>query len=250
MSIIYNILNIPGIVNPVDVKLRPSKMGLGHRGFDERTDAVINAAEKMKDSTMITPAKTRTKAWAKDSNSYNIPSNLKKSMKIKAKTLDLLIAEQEELSGLAENIQPSIIIDMTGKETKKLSSLSDYKFSESHSTTQSLPELRYNTRIITDLTYSDIMEKTRLLRITVKSQEVFKKDAQLSLNDSQLSSTIAVHSELIHILKECQGYASKSINCINQSDLVTILKELEVPFKRLESDFSVIYRLILFIIHS
>lgn len=29
-----------GIVNPIDVKLRPGKMGLGHNGFDERTEAI------------------------------------------------------------------------------------------------------------------------------------------------------------------------------------------------------------------
>jgi hypothetical protein len=84
-------VNESGIINPVDVKLRPKQMGLGHRGFDERTDAVKQAALEKDDDIMmedIDSSKTSTiKSWKKQGK--------QKHIKVKPRTVQELIQEQQ-----------------------------------------------------------------------------------------------------------------------------------------------------------
>jgi tuftelin-interacting protein 11 len=78
-----------GIVKPIDVKLRPAGMGLGHGGFDERTEAIkVEKAKKFGEeedvgaSTTVTLKPTR---WKK---------TMSKKRKPMYKTATELIQEQ------------------------------------------------------------------------------------------------------------------------------------------------------------
>lgn len=99
-----------GIVNPVDVKLRPKQMGLGHKGFDERTDAVIakdpksNTKKEVKKPKKVDKDEMAQK-WDKIDGGY-------RRKKEKVKSVTELIFEQESF-GISSK-KESIIIDMTG----------------------------------------------------------------------------------------------------------------------------------------
>lgn len=102
-----------GIVNPVDVKLRPKQMGLGHKGFDERTDAVI-----AKDGPLNLKKETKKKTTKKAENKDELASKWDKidggyrRKKQVVRSYSELIAERESFGITSQ--KESIVIDMTG----------------------------------------------------------------------------------------------------------------------------------------
>ncbi|KAJ3384229.1 hypothetical protein HDU80_001030 [Chytriomyces hyalinus] len=130
-----------GIVNPIDVKLRPQKMGIGHKGFDERTNTV-KLEQAMKRAEL---AKVSVDQWKRGNKK-----------KVSHKTADELLKEQQDtLAPAAATGRKTKIIDMTGAQARELENMAEatsvsriaaLKEAASH-----LVELRYNVKVIEKL---------------------------------------------------------------------------------------------------
>ncbi|KAG0749783.1 hypothetical protein G6F23_000755 [Rhizopus arrhizus] len=151
-----------GIVNPIEAKQRPSGVGIGFGGFDERTkqakiDAKLRKGKPLSDEEDEEGKQTRPKREA-----WKSKGQQKKQRKPKTvyKTAAEIIAEAE-----ATQLPPAQqkVLDMTGPGIREVN-LADIKGSESPTvweTTTRLPELRHNLQLIVDLAKSDLENLSR-----------------------------------------------------------------------------------------
>lgn len=158
-----------GIVNPVETKLRPARMGLSFRGFDERTEQAkyedkLRKGEVSEEEEDI-PKSKRRNAWkAKEKNDRVDAGIIRKSRKPKTvyKTAAEIIAETEE-GNVPLTSTKQKIIDMTGPNIREIL-MSDIKRTDSPTlmeVTTRLPELRHNLSLIVDLARNDLENLSR-----------------------------------------------------------------------------------------
>lgn len=164
-----------GIINPVETKLRPARMGLSFRGFDERTDQAKFEAKLRKGEDLSeeeeeeeeTRGRKKRNAWKakapqqEDSERYTI----KKPRKQKTiyRTAAEILAEAEEASHIHLPASQQKVLDMTGPNIREIS-MSEIKRTDSPTlmeTTTRLPELRHNLRLIVDLARGDLENLSR-----------------------------------------------------------------------------------------
>ena len=144
-----------GIVEPIDVKLRPQKMGLGHGGFDERTKSVKK--EKEADEMEEDEDEEDFIPFAKK----KIPRSSKK-LAVVYKTAEEVIKEQETVK----------IIDMTGKEAKVMDSFTkEIRRSK-------LPELRFNLKVLGDSYKSKLENEAKFLAIEKQKLKRLEQDVE------------------------------------------------------------------------
>ncbi|KAJ1343944.1 hypothetical protein BSLG_001494 [Batrachochytrium salamandrivorans] len=104
-----------GITAPIDVKLRPSGMGLGHGGFDERTETVKremeDKAENSNDARDQDPSRPRKEGKEEKRDGWKRSSaGQKKSAKPLFKTAQDVLLEQASLnSSKGESTIPSAV---------------------------------------------------------------------------------------------------------------------------------------------
>ncbi|ORX43565.1 TFP11-domain-containing protein [Hesseltinella vesiculosa] len=152
-----------GMVNPVETKLRPKGMGMGFRGFDERTDqAKADAAMSSEDEEDAVDKDTKLDGWKRQDTTTPASSQRPSSSKPKKTTYHTakdVIAHAEQ----SIQHQPQKVLDMTGPSIREIS-LSDIKRTDSptlmESTTR-LPELRHNVRLLVDLAKGDLENMSR-----------------------------------------------------------------------------------------
>ncbi|RKO86294.1 GC-rich sequence DNA-binding factor-like protein-domain-containing protein [Blyttiomyces helicus] len=155
-----------GISAPIDTKLRPRGMGLGYRGFDERTEHVkreqVDKAfeeEEEDEEAGQTPKKApKSTTWKRGAPKPKKPAY---------KTAEELLAAEAATDepNPAPTAAPQKIIDMTGRTARvidNLSSLSSAPLTDSSTT--SLPELRHNLSLIVDLARADLLHLSRSSR--------------------------------------------------------------------------------------
>ena len=157
-----------GIVNPVETKLRPARMGLSFRGFDERTDQAKFEAKLRKgdvsDEEEEESKGKRRNAWkAKEKTARQEPTSRKpRKQKTIYKTAAEIIAETEE-HHIPLPVAQQKVLDMTGPNIREIS-MADIKRTDSPTlmeVTTRLPELRHNLRLIVDLARHDLENLTR-----------------------------------------------------------------------------------------
>ena len=142
-----------GIVEPIDVKLRPQKMGLGHGGFDERTKSV----KKEKEADEM----------EEDEEDF-IPFAKKKSQR-SSKKLAFVYKTAEEVIKEQETVK---IIDMTGKEAKEMDSFTkEIRRSK-------LPELRFNLKVLGDSYKSRLENEAKFLVIEKQKLKRLEQDVE------------------------------------------------------------------------
>ncbi|KAJ3299916.1 hypothetical protein HK104_006067 [Borealophlyctis nickersoniae] len=239
-----------GIAEPIDVKVRPKGKGIGHGGFDERTDAVkrdqrlkgITSDDEMADvGASPAKAKLKSEAWKKGT------PGKKKRNKVAYKTADEIIAEQEDapLPVTADAGQSQKIIDMTGKEARVLSDLSAISASQAIETTQHLPELRHNLRLIADLAQNDLMHVTRQIRIEAMRREGLERDLKrLEVGVADEATRIARLKEVNTLASECaQIVKSFEFECLSigsnrvGTEALQSCNLFASPFTKLETEY-------------
>ncbi|CAO3644115.1 unnamed protein product [Mucor hiemalis] len=157
-----------GIVNPVETKLRPARMGLSFRGFDERTDQAKVEAKirkgEVSEEEEEAPKGRRRNAWKakeKVDRGDTVSSRKPRKQKTVYKTAAEIIAEAEDIPLPPPSQQK--VLDMTGPNIREIS-ISDIKRTDSPTlmeVTTRLPELRHNLRLIVDLARNDLENLSR-----------------------------------------------------------------------------------------
>ncbi|KAI8064614.1 GC-rich sequence DNA-binding factor-like protein-domain-containing protein [Gongronella butleri] len=169
-----------GVVNPIETKLRPNRMGMGFRGFDERTDQAKAEAMPSSDEDEPAPGKKQKQAqqqqqqrqpgWKKrqessqdddDELGVGSPRQAQRTRKKKVtyQTAHDVIANVEQ----AMQHQPQKVIDMTGPSIREIN-IADIKRTDSPTlmeSTSRLPELRHNMRLLVDLSKADLENLSR-----------------------------------------------------------------------------------------
>ncbi|KAI8980506.1 GC-rich sequence DNA-binding factor-like protein-domain-containing protein [Pilobolus umbonatus] len=177
-----------GIVNPVETKLRPARMGLSFRGFDERTEQAKYDRGESEEEEEAEDVERVTKRNAWRESSADIQPKIKKKKKtyktaadIIAETIDVLPPSQQK------------VIDMTGPNIREIS-ISDIKRTDSPTlmeTTTRMPELRHNIRLIVDLSRSDLEnlsreKQTSALKMKSLEEEVDKIKEGMEIEKQRL----------------------------------------------------------------
>ncbi|KAJ3271829.1 Tuftelin-interacting protein 11 [Terramyces sp. JEL0728] len=178
-----------GIATPIEVNLRPQGAGLGM--VEEKT-------------------KSTKKQEAKQVKQVNLPSWKKsvKRRKPKYKTAQQLIQEQVESGTVPVTAQPTTtkIRDMTGKEEKIVTDMSELVMEKEESTVR-LPELRHNMKLITDLCQNELLHIARQNRIEIAMQERHIQDIKATkdiiskhqIKLSKLEKVLEIVKEILQI---------------------------------------------------
>ena len=123
---------------------------------------------------------------------------------------------------------------MTGRESRVLTDMSTVSQQATYDTITHLPELRYNIRLITDSTYSNMMEKTRLLRIQKNKQTSMSSH---TVDDSQTVQYITTYRNLLTVLSEIQMICTKAKS--TDMPLSHALQLLSEQFQIVQTSFHV-----------
>ncbi|KAI8146844.1 GC-rich sequence DNA-binding factor-like protein-domain-containing protein [Fennellomyces sp. T-0311] len=149
-----------GIVNPIETKLRPARMGMGFRGFSEKTDEQKREArrqghvddEEEDEDVEMQEAPVKREAWKRKA----------RKPKERFRTAAAILAETTNEKPQPASSQQKVI-DMTGPTVREVT-LAELQKSDSPTwlaTTTRLPELRHNLRLIVDLAKGDLENLSR-----------------------------------------------------------------------------------------
>lgn len=225
-----------GMINPVETKQRPKGMGMGFRGFEERTaQAKMDAApltDEDEDEGTTKPAALR-QAWKKQPNTPRQPALPKKKKMAYQTATDILQAQQQQ----QQHQQQQKVIDMTGPSVREIN-LADIKRTDSPTlmeTTSRLPELRHNLRLIVDLARGDLENLTRekqttLGRWTELQESVVEIEQRQQTDDERLQKVANIRA----IATELQQIARQANTTLATLSLSALFGDC---FDRLQADY-------------
>ncbi|KIL69346.1 hypothetical protein M378DRAFT_8008 [Amanita muscaria Koide BX008] len=223
-----------GIVNPVESKMRPQKMGIAFRGFKEKTEQSKQEArrkgEVVSDDEDVQTKKARRKAKEQEQKKSDVWKRPKKAKtKVEHKTYEQIIAEAGEepaAVGLGQ------IIDATGAMPREVSSIADLSISSWTPSTDStrIPEVRHNIRLIADACKSDLDGLAR------EAKALEERKRYIVNEDARLRKKIDDEAQLIARLQQVSLVAN---------DIQTLSKELASVYEVSLEPFSpLVYRLV------
>ncbi|KAJ3319406.1 Tuftelin-interacting protein 11 [Boothiomyces sp. JEL0866] len=184
-----------GIATPIEVNLRPQGAGLGM--VEEKSKTTKKQEEREVKGAVNLPS------WKKAAVRKRKP---------KYKTAQQIIAEQLESGTVPVTAQPTTtkIRDMTGKEEKIVTDMADL-LKEKEDTTERLPELRHNMKLLTDLCQNELLHIARQNRIEIAMQERYNSEIKAT------KELIAEHEQKLARLEKLLDIAEqvKQINAAN-----------------------------------
>ncbi|KAG0252347.1 hypothetical protein BG011_007030 [Mortierella polycephala] len=211
-----------GIVEPIQTKLRPVKMGIGFKGFKEKTDQT-RAEEKRKGVAVSSdedesPAKRKSKGA--DTKDKELKADgwkkmggrkLRKGPKVEYKTAAEIQQEIESADMPMTLVQPQKILDMTGKTVRELSSASQISSAVAMSH-ERFPELRHNLELMADISTTDLEQLARAQKADHVRQQVLEREGdrmqkmvvQDEINLERLAKVLAITDQCVRIANEIQ----------------------------------------------
>ncbi|PFH51847.1 hypothetical protein AMATHDRAFT_58383 [Amanita thiersii Skay4041] len=199
-----------GIVNPIESKMRPQKMGIAFKGFKERTEQAKQEArrkgEVISDDEDPKLRKAKKKAREEEEKKSDVWKKPKKvKTKIQHKTYEEIIAEAGEEAPATDLGQ---IIDATGVTPREVSSIADLSINSWTPSTDSMriPEVRHNIRLIADACKTDLDGLTR------EAKALEERKQYIVNEDARLRKKIKDEAELISRLQQI-SLISKDIQC-------------------------------------
>ncbi|KAF7730533.1 hypothetical protein EC973_001914 [Apophysomyces ossiformis] len=192
-----------GIINPVETKQRPARMGMGFRGFDERTDeAKARAKAEREEEEEEEELPTKRGAWKRDTTKP-------RKLKTVYKTAEQIVADT---LGQEVPLSQQKVIDMRGPTVREVS-LSEIERTESPTlmeTTTRLPELRHNIRLLVDLSRADLEnlsreKQTSVFHMKTLTDELNAIDERRTINNvekEKIDEASAIAQQLQRISKD------------------------------------------------
>ncbi|KAG0275174.1 hypothetical protein BGZ95_009109 [Linnemannia exigua] len=192
-----------GIVEPIQTKLRPVKMGIGFRGFKEKTDQ--DRAEEKRRGLVVSsdeeeqPDKRKSKGIHKKESEFEVKADgwkktsgrsSRKGPKVEYKTAAEIQQEIESGDLPMAQTQPQKILDMTGKTVRELTSASQIRTAVALSH-ERFPELRHNMELMADISTTDLEQVARTqksdhVRIQVLEKESVRIQRQVEKDEMDL----------------------------------------------------------------
>lgn len=212
-----------GIVEPIDVRQRPQKMGLGHGGFDERTDSARKEQEAKKtQKTQKERAAMDAPAWKKgfvDDEDREKGRQFKRRPKKTYVSAADLVADSLGAEEVPSGVKETKILDLTGPQARVLDNIS--QISNRGATAigggnDYLKELKYNLGILADTYQAELLRSARAMGDLKKRQRITKAElANVNDKNSKDAKLLADLERLSILLKEIQllkkGIASSAI---------------------------------------
>ncbi|KAF0391080.1 TFP11-domain-containing protein [Gigaspora margarita] len=220
-----------GITKPIETKLRPQKMGLAYRGFDEKTEQARKNAKRQdsdeEENLIKQVPKVKKNAWKKSTKS--------KKINIEYKTADEIMNEAASITP----VRPMKIIDMTGPQTRELSSASQITSLTIPDSSTRLPELRHNLRLIVDMSKADLEHFTREKRIQNERTKALKRDVdRVTALIEDEAGRINRLNDIMSIVNECNRLLTLAISSNSPS-----LQLFMEPFEKLQTKYQDEYEL-------
>lgn len=211
-----------GIVEPIQTKLRPVKMGIGFKGFKEKTEQ--DRAEEKRRGLVVSSDeeeqldKRKGKGILKKESEYEVKTDgwkktssrgPRKGPKIEYKTAAEIQQEIESGDLPMTQVQPQKILDMTGKTVRELTSASQIRTAVAMSH-ERFPELRHNMELMADISTTDLeqvarMQKADHIRIQVLAKESVRIQQQVDRDELDLERLAKVMS----ITDQCSRIADE-----------------------------------------
>lgn len=223
-----------GIVNPIETKLRPARMGMGFRGFDERTEQAKEEAKLRGES--VSEEEEEIKKAAKPVKREAWKSKARKPKTVFKTATDIIAeAEMQEAPVLTQQK----VIDMTGPQVREVS-LSELRKTDSPTwmeTTTRLPELRHNLRLIVDLSRGNLeklsKEKhTNTLRMKALEEDIAAIQARMIEDETKVERARQVQT----IARELEQL-SKSALATGAIEHSSVTALYGAQFQKLDKEF-------------
>ncbi|KAF9290846.1 hypothetical protein BGZ68_005918 [Mortierella alpina] len=215
-----------GIVEPIQTKLRPVKMGIGFKGFKEKTEQT-RAEEKRRgiapssdEDEVSVKAKSKgadrkVKEPKADGWKQSSSRSSRKGPRVEYKTAAEIQQDIESGSLPMAPVQQQKILDMTGKTVRELSSASQISSSVAFSH-ERFPELRHNLELMADISTTDLEQLVRAQKADHVRQEVLKKEGermqklvnQDEINLERLTKVLAITDQCSQIANEIRQSTS------------------------------------------
>ncbi|KAF9110164.1 hypothetical protein BGX27_006706 [Mortierella sp. AM989] len=251
-----------GIVEPIQTKLRPVKMGIGFKGFREKTDQT-RAEEKRRgdapssdedeelDKLKSRGGKKKVEEPKADGWKKSSIRGPRKGPKIEYKTAEEIQREIESGDMPMIQVQPQKILDMTGKTVRELSSASQISSSIPFQH-ERFPELRHNLQLMADISTTDLEQLAREQKADHVRQKVLEAEgermerlvSQDETNLERLAKVLSITDQCSQIAIEIQEATSNTAGAlaieIKEDYIVSAFKE---PFDLFSGLYYEEYRL-------
>ncbi|KAF9122781.1 hypothetical protein BGW39_009492 [Mortierella sp. 14UC] len=178
-----------GIVEPIQTKLRPVKMGIGFKGFKEKTEQ--DRAEEKRRGLVVSsdeeeqPDKRKRKGTLKKESEFEVKTDgwkktsvrsSRKGPRVEYKTAAEIQQEIESGDLPMAQIQPQKILDMTGKTVRELTSASQIRTAVAMSH-ERFPELRHNMELMADISTTDLEQVARTQKSDHIRTQILEKES-------------------------------------------------------------------------
>ncbi|KAF8963839.1 hypothetical protein BGZ46_000883 [Entomortierella lignicola] len=216
-----------GIVEPIQTKLRPVKMGIGFKGFKEKTDqtraeekrrGVVSSEEDEESTKLKSKKKEEPKAdgWKKSSSRGS-----RKGPKVEYKTAEEIQHDIESGDLPMIQAQPQKILDMTGKIVRELSSASQISSSIPFQH-ERFPELRHNMQLMADISTTDLeqlareqkADHVRLKVLEAEGERMQRLVSQDEINLERLTKVLAITDQCSQIANEIHEATSDTTGTV------------------------------------
>ncbi|KAF8940270.1 GC-rich sequence DNA-binding factor-like protein-domain-containing protein [Dissophora ornata] len=251
-----------GIVEPIQTKQRPVKMGIGFKGFKEKTDQT-RAEEKRRGVGASSdegeePGKQKSKGgdkkeqepkadgWKKTSGRGS-----RKGPKIEYKTAEEIQRDIESADMPMTQVQPQKILDMTGKTVRELSSASQISSSVPFHH-ERFPELRHNLQLMADISTTDLEQLARTQKadhirqkvLDAEGQRMQKLVVQDEIDLERLSKVMTITDQCTEIADEIRQATSDTTGeAVVEIKEDYIAKAFQDPFELFSGIYFVEYEL-------
>ncbi|KAF9150370.1 hypothetical protein BG015_007820 [Linnemannia schmuckeri] len=229
-----------GIVEPIQTKLRPVKMGIGFKGFKEKTEQ--DRAEEKRRGLVVSsdeeeqPDKRKSKGISKKESEYEGKTDgwkktssrsSRKGPKIEYKTAAEIQQEIEFADLPMAQAQPQKILDMTGKTVRELTSASQIRTAVAMSH-ERFPELRHNMELMADISTTDLEQVARTqkadhVRIQVLAKESVRIQQQVDKDELDLERL----AKVMTITDQCARIADEIRHSTSDTTGVTAVEMQE-----------------------
>ncbi|KAG0210119.1 hypothetical protein BGX28_009660 [Mortierella sp. GBA30] len=220
-----------GIVEPIQTKLRPVKMGIGFKGFKEKTEQdraeekrrglAVNSDEEEIPENQRSKGDRKNKEPKADGWKQMSSRASRKGPKIEYKTAAEIQQEIEAGDMPMVPVQQQKILDMTGKTVRELSSASQISSSVAFSH-ERFPELRHNLELMADISTTDLEQLARAQKADHVRQEILQREgermqklvAQDEINLERMTRVLTITDQCSQIADEIRQSTSDTTGLV------------------------------------